>query len=266
MPPIYSTDLAKTIAREYDDGLSMKELAEKHGLPKSAVRLCVLVHSKPRPQADTRTKLTPEQKVEITREYTQTRVTLKELASRYGVGYQTIHNIVMEMTKGQYKKPMEMIGGRPRGRKKTDTAAYAHLYLSGMSPQEVAAAMDVSVATARGHIRRHVAITAVCGYCGQEYEQFDTRQYCSTTCASANQRDRWLQSQYGLTTSDYETMYENQSGKCAICDTPSEKLVVDHNHQTGTVRGLLCPTCNMGIGLLKENPQVMANAIMYLGV
>jgi len=59
-------------------------------------------------------------------------------------------------------------------------------------------------------------------------------------------------------------MYESQSGKCAICGDAQEMLVVDHDHTTGTVRGLLCHKCNQGIGLLRESKEIMQNAIAYL--
>ena len=51
----------------------------------------------------------------------------------------------------------------------------------------------------------------------------------------------------------YEEMYLSCAGKCQICSKQSETLDVDHNHTTGNIRGLLCGSCNRGIGLLKES-------------
>jgi len=76
--------------------------------------------------------------------------------------------------------------------------------------------------------------------------------------------------EYDITLSDYDRMYEQQDGKCAICGgtetkTPkSGRFCVDHNHSTGKVRGLLCASCNRGIGLLKDDPDIALRAHDYL--
>jgi hypothetical protein len=67
----------------------------------------------------------------------------------------------------------------------------------------------------------------------------------------------------------YDFMLQQQSGRCAICDRPpapgaKKRLAVDHNHQTATVRGLLCLDCNTGIGKFSENQDRMRAAIEYL--
>ena len=55
-----------------------------------------------------------------------------------------------------------------------------------------------------------------------------------------------------------------QQGKCAICIESGKQLVIDHDHETLTVRQLLCDTCNMGFGKIAENIPYMQNAIDYL--
>lgn len=72
--------------------------------------------------------------------------------------------------------------------------------------------------------------------------------------------------QHHLTLSAHQAIYKAQDGACAICATPREPLglVIDHNHKTGKVRGLLCGACNTGIGLLKDSPDVLDAAIEYL--
>jgi len=68
-------------------------------------------------------------------------------------------------------------------------------------------------------------------------------------------RNTRLKSKYGLTLSQYQTMYRKQHGRCAICGQKS-KLCVDHNHKTGVVRGLLCYQCNSFIGRTDEQKAV----------
>lgn len=58
-------------------------------------------------------------------------------------------------------------------------------------------------------------------------------------------------------------MVANQKGLCKLCELP-KKLVVDHCHETGKVRGLLCRNCNLLIGHAKEDIVILQNAINYL--
>jgi hypothetical protein len=60
---------------------------------------------------------------------------------------------------------------------------------------------------------------------------------------------------------DYIDLYETSNGACAICGTASDKLCVDHDHDTGRIRGLLCDGCNMGLGHLEG---YLTQAIGYL--
>jgi hypothetical protein len=65
-----------------------------------------------------------------------------------------------------------------------------------------------------------------------------------------NRRRGYLQRRYGLSRADYDALLKRQGGVCAICGKPSEKtLCVDHCHATGTIRGLLCRKCNLGLRL-----------------
>lgn len=69
---------------------------------------------------------------------------------------------------------------------------------------------------------------------------------------------------YGITTADYLGMLEAQRGRCGICYRRYEMLVIDHDHETGEVRGLLCSGCNTGLGLFRDDPTRLANAVIYL--
>ena len=76
---------------------------------------------------------------------------------------------------------------------------------------------------------------------------------------------RWLAGKYSLTPAQFEKLLERQRGACAICGVVMGKdLHVDHDHKAQFVRGLLCGSCNRGIGLLKENPETLRRAADYM--
>lgn len=81
-------------------------------------------------------------------------------------------------------------------------------------------------------------------------------------------RRKWaLENLYGLSLEGYDKMLERQGGVCSICKRQPEagvNLAVDHDHQTGKVRGLLCQKCNRSIGSLGENLTTLRAAISYL--
>lgn len=71
---------------------------------------------------------------------------------------------------------------------------------------------------------------------------------------------------YGLSLEDYEFMFADQNGVCAICLSPplDRKLSVDHDHETGKVRGLLCDSCNTSLGGFLDSTETLERAINYL--
>jgi hypothetical protein len=78
-------------------------------------------------------------------------------------------------------------------------------------------------------------------------------------------RDRHLQTRYGITAEMYAAMLAAQQGQCAICKSiPDGLLHVDHCHETERVRGLLCGNCNRALGLFKDNIKSLEEAITYL--
>lgn len=72
-----------------------------------------------------------------------------------------------------------------------------------------------------------------------------------------------LRQKYGLNPNEYQEMLEKQDYKCKICNKV-KKLVIDHCHESGKIRSLLCPQCNTGIGMFFESEQFLLNAIDYL--
>jgi len=81
-------------------------------------------------------------------------------------------------------------------------------------------------------------------------------------------RKFFLKDEYGITVEQYNEMFKQQDGKCAICETHqsvlSRRLSVDHDHETGKVRSLLCNFCNTAIGSFKDKPELLSRAIEYL--
>ena len=72
-----------------------------------------------------------------------------------------------------------------------------------------------------------------------------------------SQRNSDLRRKYGITVLDYDLLYSEQEGRCAICGG-EKKLSVDHNHDTGTVRGLLCVGCNSHLSFVERGLHVAA--------
>lgn len=91
----------------------------------------------------------------------------------------------------------------------------------------------------------------------------------SDPAISERKRDYDYRRQYGISLSDRLEMLQCQDGRCKICgvkeeDAPRKRLAIDHCHETGKVRGLLCDHCNKGIGCLKDDPALLLKAITYL--
>lgn len=75
---------------------------------------------------------------------------------------------------------------------------------------------------------------------------------------------RWAQQGINITHEEYVEQYTRLEGKCQICNKHFKTLCVDHNHDTGKVRGLLCRPCNIAISALMEDKEIMQNAIKYI--
>ncbi len=113
--------------------------------------------------------------------------------------------------------------------------------------------------------------TATCSVCGpvdiQVRSDRGTHQ-CKTVRranSQGNKRSNNLRFKYGITELEYRSMFDSQEGLCSICGAPSEKrLMVDHDHQTGAVRELLCRHCNFALGFLKDDIRSAIAAADYL--
>jgi len=90
--------------------------------------------------------------------------------------------------------------------------------------------------------------------------------YCRR-CAKTYAHELRLKNAYGITTEQYENLLRIQDGRCAICrDRPRRyNLAVDHDHQTGKIRGLLCKRCNHDLlGTARDSIEILERAVCYL--
>jgi len=111
--------------------------------------------------------------------------------------------------------------------------------------------------------------TGFCSVCGFVKINVRDSKKGSWRCAviDNNRRERYnpdLPKKFS--TSDYDKMLKDQNGGCGICGSKpmNKRLAVDHCHRTGVIRGLLCQNCNVGIGLFKDNTEIMVSAINYI--
>lgn len=137
--------------------------------------------------------------------------------------------------------------------------------------------------------RRSVQVPLTCEWCGEEfkvpsYRNTNRKRFCSNTCRiessaqsqlgennpswkhgeSTRRGGSWRYSKYGITAREYDQLLEQQNGVCAICQNYHDILCVDHDHETGEVRGLLCRMCNSGLGFLGDSILGIIKAVKYL--
>lgn len=104
----------------------------------------------------------------------------------------------------------------------------------------------------------------------RECTRICNKRYSLTPKGMETIRKGHLRRTYKITSEDYQRILEGQGGKCKICgaeenpDTRAGFFVVDHNHTTGEIRGLLCTKCNALLGLAKEDPEILRRSIEYL--
>ena len=107
-------------------------------------------------------------------------------------------------------------------------------------------------------------LNARCKPCVNE----ERREKMGKSWSANSRREHQLKRDYGICLEDYNSMFAYQRGCCAICGTHQNELVkslhVDHDHSTGEVRALLCGTCNAGLGMYRDDPELLEIAAEYL--
>lgn len=93
--------------------------------------------------------------------------------------------------------------------------------------------------------------------CSGEYLALDL-------CAPHYYHQKHMRQQYGISWSDFDRMVLEQEGACALCGESPDRWHVDHDHNTGRVRALLCHKCNVALGWFDDDPALLRRAANYL--
>jgi len=116
----------------------------------------------------------------------------------------------------------------------------------------------------------------LCPKCGEVGEFYSGDGWCKTCTGIRNRqwaienpdkiKDRQLRRTYGITLEDYAALLDQQGGVCRLCGKPPSKksLHVDHCHESGKIRGLLCSKCNTALGLANDSPDLLRRMAFYL--
>lgn len=117
-----------------------------------------------------------------------------------------------------------------------------------------------------------------CRRCGIErdieefyrYGKNNARRHVCIPCKKAEHkaahqaRGSARRNKLGVSEAKYQHNYKKRGGKCDICRLVYPFLCIDHDHRTGKVRGMLCKSCNAGLGQFQDNVVVMRRAVKYL--
>jgi len=101
-------------------------------------------------------------------------------------------------------------------------------------------------------------------YYSYDSNSLDRLQSKCKVCAKNSK----LKTRYDITIIEYERIFKRQGGACAICRIKqsgfTSAFCVDHDHDTNAIRGILCPCCNRGLGLLGDSIRMITRALAYL--
>ncbi len=99
----------------------------------------------------------------------------------------------------------------------------------------------------------------------REYRARDKEAY-NKTRRETRGSTRWenIRKKFKIGESEYDEILKSQGGVCAICRLPHERFHIDHDHVTNKIRGILCPSCNTGLGKLGDTLDGLMRAVRYL--
>lgn len=118
-------------------------------------------------------------------------------------------------------------------------------------------------AARRRYYENKQAYKLKCAWCESSFESESKVKYCSDQCRRESGAHRSRLNAYGLSKRQYEVLVERSGGLCEIC-REKEAQHIDHCHDTGAVRGLLCQQCNHGLGNFQDRVALLNRASEYL--
>jgi hypothetical protein len=105
-------------------------------------------------------------------------------------------------------------------------------------------------------------------YCKQCQKVYDKKYQLTDKYKVKVRKTKWRKQGIEVTYTQYEQMIAASNGACEICGKTENQfgkgMCVDHDHDTGTIRGILCTDCNMGVGNLKDDLDLLYKAVAYL--
>lgn len=114
----------------------------------------------------------------------------------------------------------------------------------------------------------------LCKYCNTGFTpQAPSHHYCNEDCAEWGRVSAYYLRRYGLNIDEVKEMFDKVDNKCEICGSEGfimganghkHRLVIDHCHTSGIVRGILCHNCNRALGLMQDNPEYFKRAISWV--
>lgn len=107
--------------------------------------------------------------------------------------------------------------------------------------------------------KRGDGFSYVCKSC----KAIEKKEFAKTDRGRISLKNQTLKYTYGISLSDWNKMYDSQNGLCKICKK-RQATETDHDHNTGKVRGILCKTCNVGIGFFQDDAAMLRAALDYL--
>ena len=165
-------------------------------------------------------------------------------------------------TRTYYLKNRERILARQKGTR----GEYAKIYYQ-KNKQTIIHKQKIYAEENKEDIRRYKKVYGkIYGHKNKEKLNEKQRKYRKNNPGKTHEQG--LMRFFNMTADDYKKIFNEQNGCCAVCGTHQsdlpKRLHVDHCHTTQKIRGLLCNKCNAAIGLLKDNIEILAEAIKYL--
>ena len=98
---------------------------------------------------------------------------------------------------------------------------------------------------------------------------YNTSRFSCKACRVEEAKDYRFRKEYGISRDEYHEKRKEQNYSCVICNKHEDNhsrgtLFVDHDHETGKYRALLCTTCNTLLGMAKDSPELLEKAAEYL--